>query len=474
MLQSLNMKKTKIVCTLGPTTTEVSVLKKMIHAGMNVARINMSHGDHIEHMERITNLRKASRELDIHCGILVDLSGPKIRTGDYTTPTVDLVPGKKIILTTETIIGDEKRISVSYAKLPQEVHKGSVIMLDDGRRKLVVNKVEGNEIHCTIEIGGIIKPRRGVNIPNGNLSIASLTAKDKKDLDWALEQPIDIDFVALSFVRTPSDVEDLQKILKKKNKFPEIIAKIETAEAIEHFDKILETVHGVMIARGDLSVETPREKTPIYQKELIRKSIAKGKYTIVATQMMESMINAPQPTRAEVSDVANAIFDGTDAIMTSEETSLGEYPVETVTVMASIARNVEDTERKIINVTYDIQFPISHSVAHSVQETSERIGAKLIVALTESGRTAQEVAHFRGTKSILALTPKRTTAQKLSIVRGVTAQVYEPKDITDSRPEITALAKKQFNLKKNDIIIIASGGNMRQTGATNMMMVEKI
>lgn len=473
MLQSLNMKKTKIVCTLGPTTTEVSVLKKMIQAGMNVARINMSHGDHAEHMERITNLRKASRELDIHCGILIDLSGPKIRTGDYTTPTIDLVPGKKIILTTETIIGDEKRISVSYAKLPQEVHKGSVIMLDDGRRKLVVNKVEGNEIHCTIEIGGIIKPRRGVNIPNGNLSIASLTTKDKKDLDWALEQSID--FLALSFVRTPSDVEDLQKILKKKNKFPEIIAKIETAEAIEHFDKILETVHGVMIARGDLAVETPREKTPIYQKELIRKSIAKGKYTIVATQMMESMINAPQPTRAEVSDAANAIFDGTDAIMTSEETSLGQYPVETVAVMSSIARNVEDTELKAFQFTTNIQFPITHTIAHSVQEASERLNTSIIVALTETGRTAQAISQFHGTKPILALTPNQTTAQKLSIVRGVTTTVYTPKDqIAESRQEIKSIAQEKCNLKKNDIIIIASGGAMRQTGATNMMIIEKI
>ncbi len=467
------MKKTKIVCTLGPATTEISILKKMIQAGMNVARINMSHGNHAEHLERITNLRTAEAELGIHCGILVDLSGPKIRTGDYTTPTIELTPGKKIILTTENIIGDEKRISVSYTKLPSEVHKGSVIMLDDGRRKLVVNKVEGSEIYCTIEIGGPIKSRRGVNIPNGNLSIASLTEKDKIDLDWALEQPID--FVALSFVRTSQDVLDLTKILNKKNKFPEIIAKIETAEAILNFDEILETVHGVMIARGDLSVETPREKTPIYQKELIRKSIAKGKYSIVATQMMESMINAPQPTRAEVSDVANAIFDGADAVMTSEETSLGLYPVETITMMSTIAVQVEDTEQRLFDVNLDIKFPITHAIAHSVQESSERLNASLIVALTETGRTAQSVSQFRGTKNILALTPVLVTAQKLTIIRGVTSQVYEPKEqIAESRSEIKTIAVQKFKLKKNDTIIIASGGIMRQPGATNMMIIEKI
>ncbi len=467
------MKKTKIVCTLGPATTEISILKKMIQAGMNVARINMSHGNYNEHEERITNLRTASAELGIHCGILIDLSGPKIRTGDYITPMIDLVPGKKIILTTETIIGDEKRISISYPKLPEEVHKGSIIMLDDGRRKLVVTKVDGKEIHCTIEIGGIIKPRRGVNIPNGNLSIASLTAKDKKDLDWALEQPID--FVALSFVRTANDVLDLHKILKKKNKFPEIIAKIETAEAIEHFDAILETIHGIMIARGDLSVETPREKTPIYQKELIRKSIAKGKYTIVATQMMESMINAPQPTRAEVSDVANAIFDGTDAIMTSEETSLGQYPVETVLMMGTIAQQVEDTELRNFQFIPDNQFPVTHAIAHSVQEASERLDASLIIALTETGRTAQSISQFHGTKPVLALTPNITTAQKLSIIRGVTPALYEPHEqIAESREEIKKIASGYHKLKKNDIVIIASGGTMRQTGATNMMIVEKI
>ena len=473
MIYSTHMKKTKIVCTLGPATTDVITIKKMIQSGMNVARINMSHGNYSEHAERIANIRTAEKELGIHCGILIDLSGPKIRTGDYKTPTIELIPGKKIILTTENIIGDEKRISVSYSKLPDEVRKGSIIMLDDGRRKLIVTQVEGNDIHCKIEIGGTIKPRRGVNILNGNLSIASLTEKDKKDVAWALEQPID--FIALSFVRTAQDVLDLHRILKKKNKYPDIIAKIETAEAIENFEEILKTVQGVMIARGDLSVETPRAKTPVYQKELIRKSIAQGKYSIVATQMMESMIHAPQPTRAEVSDVANAIFDGADAIMTSEETSLGEYPVETVTTMNTIAQEVEDAEQRNFQFFTDTQFPITHAIAHSVQESSERLNASLIVALTETGRTAQAISQFRGTKHILALTPTESIAQKLTIVRGITPKLYTPSEqIAESRSEIKKLAEQGFQLKKNNIIIIASGGNMRQAGATNMMIVEKI
>jgi pyruvate kinase len=468
----LTAKKTKIVCTLGPATTDEKVLKNLIAAGMNVARLNMSHGNHDEHALRIRNLRNAEKKSGSHIGILLDLSGPKIRTGDYTTPTVMLTPGQNIILTTDTIIGDENRMSISYKKLPSEVKPGSIIMLDDGRRKLEVLKILGNDIHCKIIIGGEIKSRRGVNIPNGYLSLKSLTAKDKTDLSWGLAQGID--FVALSFVRTAQDIKDLMKILTKENKSPKIIAKIETQEAIDNIDEILNYVDGIMIARGDLSVETPRENVPVYQKHLIKKCIARGKFSIVATQMMESMINNPVPTRAETSDAANAIFDGADAIMTSEETSLGHYPVETITTMSQIAQYVEDVFKTGIPVEYDPEHLVSHAIAHSAKKLAENVGASMILALTESGRAAREIAQFHGSQPILAVTPSITTARALSITRGVTGYIYAPKaEITHIRPELKKIAHNH-GASSGESIVICSGNRMRKTGSTNMVMVETV
>lgn len=465
-------KKTKIVCTLGPATSEVKILEQMIEAGMNVARCNMSHGTPAEHAKRIMNLRKAEKKMGKHVGILLDLAGPKIRTGDYTTPTITLIEGSVIILTTDTIIGDHTRISISYKKLPQEVTCGSIIMLDDGRRKLEVTRVVGNNIHCTVIIGGEIKPRRGVNVPNGYLSLKALTLKDKKDLTWGLTQGID--FVALSFVRTAQDITDLKKLLSKETTMPHIIAKIETQEAIDNIDHILDQVDGVMIARGDLSVETPRENVPVYQKHIIKKCIAKGKFSIVATQMMESMIHAPYPTRAETSDAANAIFDGADAIMTSEETSLGQYPIETITTMAHIAHYVEDAFPTGVSITYDPFFPISHHIAHSAKYLAEKLHARMTLVLTESGRAAREIAQFHGSQPILALTPTLETARSLSIIRGVTARLYAPqKEVTHVRDELKKIAR-EYGAQPGDLVVIASGSKMRKTGSTNMVMVETV
>lgn len=468
----LNQKKTKIICTLGPVTSDEKALSAMIHAGMNVARLNMSHGDHNEHTQRIISLRSAEKKSGKHVGVLLDLSGPKIRTGDYTTPTIHLKPGDSIILTTDTLVGDETKISINYKKLPSEVKPGSIIMLDDGKRKLQVTKVSGNDIHCKIIIGGDIKPRRGVNVPNGYLSIKALTDKDKKDLVWGLSQKID--FVALSFVRTAGDIKDLKKLLNTQKHIPKIIAKIETQEAIDNIDSILDEVDGIMIARGDLSVETPRENVPVFQKHLIKKCIARGKFSIVATQMMESMISSPVPTRAETSDAANAIFDGADAIMTSEETSLGQYPIETVTTMSQIATYVEDAFKTGTPVEYDPEHLVSHTIAHSAKKLAENIGSALIIALTESGRAAREIAQFHGAQPILALTPTAETARSLSIVRGVTAHLYAPsQEITGIRTELKKLAKS-FGVRSGETFVVASGSKMRKTGSTNMVMVEVV
>lgn len=464
------MKLIKIVCTIGPATESSSVLEKMIMAGMNVARLNTSHGNAAEHEARIATIRAAARKCNRSVGILLDLAGPKIRTGELTSPTVTLVEGKTIILTTDSIIGDEKRMSVNYAKLPQELKNGSIIMLEDGKKKLLVQKISGKEITCKIIVGGIIKPRRGVNIPNGYLSIKSLTAADIKILNHFHNKGID--FVALSFVRTPSDITDLNKVLKKLNWNPKIIAKIETQEELDHLDEILDLVDGAMVARGDLAVETPREYVPVEQKNIITKCIAKGKFSIVATQMVESMIHERYPTRAEVSDIANAIFDGADAIMTSKKTSLGEYPIETVQTMADVAKSVEGVYKPNVSIHYDTKFPIGHAIAEHAQLLADHLNTHCIVALTESGRTAREISQFRGNRPIYALTPNLDTINHLTVVRGIYGLPFTPsKTIEEIRPDIVKLITAQEHTK-NQTMLIVSGSTMRKQGATNMIIVE--
>lgn len=469
-----SMKKTKIVCTIGPATADQKILEQLIKSGMNVARINMSHGDHAIHTNTITAIRAAERKTKSHIAILIDLSGPKIRTGNFDTETITLESGKTVTLTTDTIIGNTNRFSISYKKLPTEVTKNSIIMINDGKIKLEIITIKKTDILCKIIIGGTIKGRRGVNIINGSLSVSSLTIKDKADLDWALEQNIDL--IALSFVRTARDIIDLKKVLTKKSlkNIPEIIAKIETAEAIEHISEIINVTDGVMIARGDLSVEVPREMVPIYQKNIIAQARTAGKYSIVATQMMESMIHNPSPTRAEISDVANAIFDGTDAVMLSEETSLGKYPIETVTAMRDIALSVEDAFPKKLPVEYDTTFRISHAIAHSAERLAHKLSARMIVALTESGRTAREIAQFHGNQPIIAITPDIHTARKLSIIRGITSHLEKVSSpLILLRKKITTIAK-QYEGHAGDTIVIASGHNMNKSGSTNMVMVETV
>lgn len=465
------MKLTKIVCTIGPASDSQEVLEKMMLAGMNVTRLNTSHGSKEEHEARIATIHKAAQSTNTNIGVLLDLAGPKIRLGELETPTVQLVTGKTIVLTTEKVIGTDKRITVNYAKLPEELKKGSIVMLDDGKKKLQVTAINGNEITCKIIVGGIIKPRRGVNIPNGYLSIKSLTAADKDMLKHFYNKGVDM--VALSFVRTASDIMDLKKILKSLNWSPSIIAKIETQEALDHIDDILNLVDGIMIARGDLAIETPREYVPVRQKELIIKAIAKGKHTIVATQMVESMIHERYPTRAEVSDIATAIFDGADAIMTSEETSLGKYPVETIETMTDVAEHVEGVYAPRVSITYDKQSPVAHAIARHAQELADSLNTHCIVALTESGRTARDIAQFRGNKVIYALTPSDDTMHKLSVVRGVYPVHFVPtKPIEDIRPEIVSLVKT-IEKQKNQTMVIVSGSTMRKLGSTNMIIVEQ-
>ncbi len=337
-------KKTQIVATIGPATHSETVLAELLKAGMNIMRLNFSHGDFPEHQERIENLKKAIKKTKIKALVIQDLSGPKIRIGMFKTDSVVLKPGQTFTLTTDTIEGDEHRVSVNYPLLPKEVKKGHVIFLHDGKKKLQVTGIKGNDVMTKVLIGGEIRGKRGVNLPDSDLSVKALTDKDIADLEFGLKNKVDM--FALSFVRRASDITELRNILKARKCNAKIIAKIETPQAIENIDSIIKLVDGLMVARGDLAIEVPFEKVPLYQKMMIKKAKKAKKFTITATQMMESMIKNPVPTRAEVSDVANAILDGTDAIMLSEETTLGEFPVEAVKAMTTIALEIEKSMKK--------------------------------------------------------------------------------------------------------------------------------
>ncbi len=332
-------KKTKIIATIGPATESVEMLTKLVFAGMDMMRLNFSHGDFAEHQNRVDNLKKVSMQTGASVPVVQDLSGPKIRLGEFSTLTVDLKAGELITITTEQMVGDVKKVSINYPNFPKEVKLGDHVMVDDGKKKLEVMKISGDEVVCKILVGGETKGKRGVNLPDSDLSIHALTDKDKTDLEFGLTN--NVDFFALSFVRRPEDITELRDILKVRGSKAGIIAKIETPKAIENIDEIIKLSDGIMIARGDLAIEVPFEQVPLHQKNIIRKCNKAGKFVITATQMMESMIKSPVPTRAEISDVANAILDGTDAVMLSEETTLGQYPVEAVAAMRRISSEIE-------------------------------------------------------------------------------------------------------------------------------------
>ncbi len=460
------IKKTKIVATIGPASESPDMLSTLIKAGMNVARLNMSHGDHVEQGARIVNIRKVAKELGVPVAILFDLSGPKIRTGEYTTERITIEEGKKLIITSKEVVGDASRFYINYPALPQEVSKDSIIMLDDGKKKLIVERVEGTDIHCKVLVGGELKGRRGVNVPGAYLSISSITEKDMKDLVFGMSH--DVDMIALSFVRRVDDVLALKKILKDAGKIIPVIAKIETQEAIDNLGAILEVADGAMVARGDLAVEVPAEQVPLLQKRIIREANMLGKPVITATQMLESMIHSPVPTRAEVSDIANAIFDGTDAIMLSEESTLGKYPVQAVEMMTRIAETVEASLPRIPVAATSIVDTISTAVV----DTCEHIGATAIVALTESGTAAQMVARFKPLCPIIALSPNQQTVERLTLVRGVYPFLADAGKTTDEVIEFVSRFLLERELAKSgDHVVVTAGLMFGVPGSTNMLCV---
>jgi len=463
-------RQTKIVATLGPVTTEVQVLKDLLNAGLSVGRINMSHGNHVEHTKRIKNFRTACSELGFNGGVLIDLSGPKIRTGELSTPTVNLIPGQKLILTTDTIVGDQDKMSVNYPLLAKELKVGGIVMLDDGRRKLVVEKIEGDEVTCRILIGGEIKSRRGVNLPGAYLSISAVTDKDIEDVKFALKMKAE--YIALSFVRTADDVKFLKTLLPAKNR-PLIISKIETEEALKEIDGILAESDGIMIARGDLAIEVPRTDVPVIQKTLIRKARIAKKLVITATQMLETMIKNPVPTRAEVSDIANAIFDGSDAVMLSEESAMGMFARESVGMMAEVSLSTDPHLRHRFDEV--VLERIEDSLKKQAVVLATELNAKAIIALTETGSTPMKLAAFKGTRSIIAVTENEKVAKNLSLVRGVWPKIHKGvTHMSDLRKMIQTIMKEIGVSKKGECVVVVSGMTFGKSGASNMLFVEYV
>lgn len=464
-------KKTKIVATIGPKTESQAMLEKLLKAGMNVIRMNFSHGDFAEHQGKVDNGRAAAHKTGIPVAFLQDLGGPKIRIGTfYNNPDerVTLKKGQTFTLTTRKVEGTNEIATVSYNKLPQEVKKGERILIDDGKKRLEIQKITKTDVICKVLVGGDTKGRRGVNLPDSDLTISSLTPKDKKDLEFGLKN--DVDFFALSFVRRPKDITDLRNILKKNNSKAQIIAKIETPQALDNIDEIIDLADGIMVARGDLAVEIPAEEVPLAQKMLIEKCRVAGKPVITATQMLETMIDSPVPTRAEVSDVANAIFDGTDAVMLSEETTLGSYPEEAVAMMKRIAQYNESfcpTDVDIWSVDED---DVAHAVTTGALSIADEILSDYIVCVTDKGYTARLLSRYRPDQDIVALTTNEATYRQLVLSNGVTPVMIKGfKTSSEMVKTIRDLFIKNKWAKKGEKIVIVSDmptGSKTHTSAT--------
>ncbi|OEG00079.1 pyruvate kinase [Vulcanibacillus modesticaldus] len=469
-------RKTKIVCTIGPASEEVAVLKKLIENGMNVARLNFSHGDYEEHGARINNIRQAAKETGKTVAILLDTKGPEIRTGVIGAPQVELKQGENIILTTEEIIGDEHKISITYDGLPNDVSPGSTILIDDGLIGLEVLEIEENEIHCKILNSGILKSKKGVNVPGVKINLPGITEKDANDIRFGIEQGLD--FIAASFVRKASDVLEIRKILEEYDADIQIISKIENQEGVENIDEILQVSDGIMVARGDLGVEIPAEDVPLVQKMIINKCNEAGKPVITATQMLDSMQRNPRPTRAEASDVANAIFDGTDAIMLSGETAAGKYPVESVATMARIAMRTEESlnfKEIFKNRSKAKHTTVTDAISESVVNTAIDLDVNAILTPTESGQTAKFVSKYRPKAPIIAVTPHEDVLRKLSLVWGVIPVIGTTLNSTDEM--LTSSVEKVLEagyIKHGDLVVITAGVPVGQPGTTNLMKVHLV
>ena len=471
------MRKTKIICTMGPSTEKGDTLKKLIEAGMNVARMNFSHGDFDEHGGRLKSLRKYSKELGLPVAALLDTKGPEIRLGDFEAGRVELKEGQEFTLTARDILGTEKEVSITYKQLPKDVKPGSSILLDDGLIGLEVKEVSGDDIVCTVKNGGPVSNHKGVNVPGTYLSMDYLSEKDKADLIWGAEN--DVDFIAASFVREAADVIAIRDLLKAHGgEKIQIIAKIENEQGVRNIDGILEAADGIMVARGDMGVEIPCEEVPVVQKNLIKKANQAGKIVVTATQMLDSMIKNPRPTRAEATDVANAIYDGTVAIMLSGETAAGAYPVEALKTMVKIAERTEkdiNYRRRFFENDRKANPDVTDAICHATCTTALDLKAKAIISVTKSGRSAKMVSRYKPDCDIVACAMDEKVCRQLNLAWGVTPLLLdEQKEVFDLFDEAVAVAAKEKGLQKGDTVVITSGVPIGMSGTTNMLKVQNV
>ena len=471
--------KTKIVCTLGPSSSTVDVIEKMIRAGMDVVRLNFSHSTHEEHRAAMKAVREAAERAGEPIAILQDLQGPKIRTGKLASPEVRLVDGAKFIITINEIAGNAERVSTTYQNLPKDVKPGDTILMDDGLLQLKVLSSTATDVVTEVVHGGILKEHKGINLPGVSVSAPSLTDKDIEDLEFGIAN--DIDYVALSFVRTGDDIRRLREFIiakiDKGKKLP-IIAKIEKREALDNIDEIIREADAIMVARGDLGVECATEDVPIAQKMICKKANAAGKPVIIATQMLESMIENPRPTRAEANDVANGVLDGADAVMLSGETSVGKYVVEVVRTMDLIIRRAEEEYRDQLDLADEAgekQAEVFKAIGRAACVLAKQIGAAAIVPITHSGETAKTIAKYRPYGKIIAVTDRERIRRRLNLVWGVRS-ILVPK-IADTDTTLATIQQellKSGYVNKGDYIVMTAGIPLLARGTTNMVKVEKI
>jgi pyruvate kinase len=452
----MTQRNTKIVCTLGPASESAAMIEKMIRAGMNVARLNFSHGDYSEFSRLIRNIRRISKRLNVPVAIMQDLQGPKIRVGEMPEKGIEIKKGQTIILTMANITGKDNLIPVQYKDLPKDVHKNDRILMDDGLLEVFVTKVTPREITCTVVNGGTVFRHKGINVPTASISANPITTKDKKDLFFALEN--DVDYVAMSFVKSAKNIVELRKLIEQKRGKAKIIAKIERHEAVENLESIIIETDGVMVARGDLGVEVPAEQVPLIQKRMIHLANIHGKPVITATQILQSMIENPRPTRAEMSDAANAVFDHSDALMLSNESAVGKYPIAATQTLVKVAHSVENFLKHHRdfqpNRLYLENAPVSYAACLNGTKLAIDIGAKLIVAITQSGFTAQHIAKHRTYIPIVAITPDEKVRQQLALVWGINHIITH--DIRLHPEGVKHLLVKEGLAKTGDRVVVIS------------------
>ena len=469
-----NYRKTKIVCTIGPASNSFAMIEQLICAGMNVARLNFSHGELSQHKECISHIRAISEKLMQPVAVLQDLSGPKMRIGMLSGDAVTLKANDTFTLTNRNIEGNERVVSITYADLPLNVSIGDTILLSDGEIELEVIQKDDRNVHCKILVGGVLTSRKGINIPARSLPISPLTEKDKKDLEFGIEQGVD--YVAMSFVKTAEDIMELRDLIQKKGKTIPIIAKIEKHEAVDNIEKIVNTADAIMVARGDLGVEIPLERVPSVQKMIIRLANRYGKPVITATQMLGSMVNNYRPTRAEVTDVANAILDGSDAVMLSEETAKGRYPTDAVLMLTKIAKEIEPDLTQS-NTFEKFRIPensttIPDAISIATCQVANELNMNTIITCTQSGSTARFISKHRPRQKILAVTPSVCTYRRLALVWGVIPILTESMENTDDMMKKGIEAAKQAGyIGENETIAITGGVPVGMPGSTNLLRV---